>query len=167
MKTKRTLKTLALTLGLAGLMAAAHAAPGGKMGAHGEHNGQAHFERMAKELNLSAEQQTQMKALHEQRMASMKARGEGQKKARDEARQAWAATPPDAAKLEALRQAQVRDFDARSKADLAHRLAVAKILTPEQRQKMQERRGKRGDGPMKRKEGPRGEGQRGGQPKAQ
>jgi len=102
----------------------------------GDHGGAA-MQRMATELGLSADQQAQCKALHEREHAAMKANMAQHKAWAEKEHAAWAAPQLDEKQLETLRQEEVQWFDAMSKQRLAHDLAMAKILTPEQRAKMQ------------------------------
>lgn len=140
MKLRKTLTTVVLGLGLSALAVAASAAPDDK---HADKKSGDRFERMAKHLELTAEQKAQLQPLHEQRRAAMQERRRNMQELHKNMQSAWTADAVDEQKLETLRQEQVRQFDADSKAQLQHRLAVAKVLTPAQRQKMQERMAKR------------------------
>lgn len=98
--------------------------------------GAPHLEQMAKKLGLNTEQQNQLKALHEKQQAAMQNQRKQNQKLQEERSAAWAAPTLDAARLESLRQQEVLQFEAMSKLRLEHQLAVAKILTPAQRQQM-------------------------------
>ena len=98
--------------------------------------GSPHLDRMAKKLNLTAEQQSQLKALHEKQQAAIKAQRAQTLQLQAERSAAWAAPTLDSARLESLRQQEVKQFEAMSKLRLEHQFALAKILSPEQRQKM-------------------------------
>ena len=108
----------------------------GHMGVAAPHG--ARMEKMAEKLGLSAEQKKQLQALHEQEKAGMQAQREQRQKLQAERSAAWAAPTLDAARLENLRVQEVKMFDAMSRQRLEQQLAMAKILTPEQRQKMAE-----------------------------
>ena len=95
-----------------------------------------HWNKMSKQLALTPAQQEQMKTLHQSQRQAMQSQMEQRKKLHQDQRAAMQAPALDAAKLEDLRQQELRLHDQTSKQRLEHQLAVAKILTPEQRQKM-------------------------------
>jgi len=136
MKVRIWTSTLALAAALLGIPALVQACP--DMGG-GARDGAAmpHMEKMAQKIGLSAAQQAQMKALHDQHRAAMQENREQSKKLQAERSAAWAAPTLDAARLENLRVQEVKLFDAMSRQRLEHQLAVAIILSPEQRQAMQ------------------------------
>ena len=96
-----------------------------------------HMKRMAQKMGLDATQQAQMNALHEQQRTAMQEHREQSKKLQAERSAAWAAPTLDAARLESLRVQEVKLFETMSRQHLEHQLAMAKILSPEQRQAMQ------------------------------
>lgn len=142
MKTRIWTSALAVAATVLGLSTAAQAQPW--MGQGQEHDGMhmaqkagaPHVEHMAKKLGLNTEQQNQLKALHEKQRAAMQSQRKQNQKLQEERSAAWAAPTLDAARLESLRQEEVQQFEAMSKLRLEHQLAVAKILTPAQRQQM-------------------------------
>jgi|GEM_PF-4712732 len=119
MKTNRSLLILAAAFAAACFVPAVQAQPEGKprreRPPHGE-RADAMRDHMAKALNLTAEQQSQIKAIHEkereQRQAIMAAAGEDRAQVRE--------------KMKALREATVQQVDA--------------VLTPEQQVKARELR---------------------------
>jgi Spy/CpxP family protein refolding chaperone len=146
MKPRIWTSTLALAATVLGLSAAVQAQPW--MGQNPAHNDMrmmhptgaaGHWEQMAKKLGLSSEQEGQIKALHEKQQAAMKAQREQSQQLQAERSAAWAAPTLDAARLESLRQQEVKQFEAMSKLRLEQQLALAKILTPAQRQQMAEK----------------------------
>lgn len=142
MKTRIWTSALAVAATVLGLNTAVQAQPW--MGQGQDHGnmrmaqkaGAPHLEQMAKKLGLSAEQQAQLKALHEKQQAAMKTQHEESQKLQAERSAAWAAPTLDSARLESLRQQEVKQFEAMSKLRLEHQLAVAKILTSAQRLQM-------------------------------
>ena len=98
-------------------------------------------EKMMSELNLTAEQQTKMKALKESSKAGLKDKKKAMRAAREDLGNALKGTASDAdvrKKFEALSKLQ----DEFAKARFEHVLAVRAILTPEQRAKFHEMKGK-------------------------
>ena len=140
MKNRFWTSSLAIFATILGLSTAVQAYPW--MEHHADHGsmqqkqGSPHLDRMAKKLNLSAEQQSQLKALHEKQQAAINAQRAQTLQLQAERSAAWAAPTLDSARLESLRQQEVKQFEAMSKLRLAHQFALAKILSPEQRQKM-------------------------------
>ena len=140
MKNRFWTSSLAIFATILGLSTAVQAYPW--MEHHANHGsmqqkqGSPHLDRMAKKLNLSAEQQSQLKALHEKQQAAIKAQRAQTLQLQAERSAAWAAPTLDSARLESLRQQEVKQFEAMSKLRLEHQFALAKILSPEQRQKM-------------------------------
>lgn len=136
MKARIWTSSMALAAALLGFTVVAQAHPG--MMEHEVHEGRTmpHMQQMAQKMGLSAEQQKQLQALHDKQQTAMQANREQSKKLREERSAAWSAPTLDAARLENLRLQEVKLFDAMSRQRLEHRLAVANILTPEQRQKM-------------------------------
>ena len=140
MKNRFWTSSLAIFATILGLSTAVQAYPW--MEHHADHGsmqqkqGSPHLDRMAKKLNLSAEQQSQLKALHEKQQATIKAQRAQTLQLQAERSAAWAAPTLDSARLESLRQQEVKQFEAMSKLRLEHQFALAKILSPEQRQKM-------------------------------
>ena len=78
-----------------------------------------------------------MRTLQLSQRQAMQSQMEQRQKLRQEQKVAMQAPVPDRAKLEGLRQQELRLHDQASKQRMEHHLAVAAILTPEQRQKMQ------------------------------
>ena len=140
MKNRFWTSSLAIFATILGLSTAVQAYPW--MEHHADHGsmqqkqGSPHLDRMAKKLNLTAEQQSQLKALHEKQQAAIKAQRAQTLQLQAERSAAWAAPTLDSARLESLRQQEVKQFEAMSKLRLEHQFALAKILSPEQRQKM-------------------------------
>ena len=128
--------SLALAAALLGFSAIAQAHPDMSSMA-GRAESVPHIQKMAQRIGLSAGQQEQLQVLHDKRKMAMQAQREQSKKLQQERSAAWAANTLDAARLESLRLQEVKLFDTTSRERLEHRLAVAKVLTPEQRQKMQ------------------------------
>lgn len=116
----------------------AQAAPWGhddKDGARAEQ----HWNKMSKSLALTPAQQEQMKTLRQKQRQAMQSMMEQRKKLHQEQIAAMQAPTPDRVKLENLRQQELRLHDQASKQRLEHQLAMAQILTPEQRKKMAEK----------------------------
>ncbi len=140
MKNRFWTSSLAIFATILGLSTAVQAYPW--MEHHANHGsmqqkqGSPHLDRMAKKLNLTAEQQSQLKALHEKQQAAIKAQHAQTLQLQAERSAAWAAPTLDSARLESLRQQEIKQFEAMSKLRLEHQFALAKILSPEQRQKM-------------------------------
>lgn len=142
MKARIWTSALALAATILGLSTTVQAQPW--MGQGSEHHGMRmtqkagspHLEQMAKKLGLSTEQQEQLKTLHEKQQAAMQSQRQQNQKLQEERSAAWAAPTLDAARLESLRQQEVQQFETMSRLRLEHQLAVAKILTPAQRQQM-------------------------------
>lgn len=145
MKVRNWTSAMALGAALLGFTAFAQAHGDMGHGSMGGESGPRHIEKMAQKIGLTAAQQEQLKALNEKQRAAAKANREERKKLQAERSAAWTAPTLDAARLESLRQQEVKLFDAISRQRLEHQLAVAKILTPEQRQKMAQWRMKRHD----------------------
>jgi Spy/CpxP family protein refolding chaperone len=142
MKTRIWTSVLAIAATVLGLSATAQAQPWMEQNAgHSDmpmahKSGDPHLAQMAKKLGLSAEQQKQIQALHAGQQDAMRSQREQSKKLQAARSAAWAAATLDAARLEDLRQQEIKQFDAMSKLRLEHQLALAKILTPTQRQQM-------------------------------
>ena len=140
MKNRFWTSSLAIFATILGLSTAVQAYPW--MEHHANHGsmqqkqGSPHLDRMAKKLHLTAEQQSQLKALHAKQQAAIKAQRAQTLQLQAERSAAWAAPTLDSARLESLRQQEVKQFEAMSKLRLEHQFALAKILSPEQRQKM-------------------------------
>ena len=129
-------KTFAGLLLATALAAGAAQAESWKHGDKDTARAEQHWNKMTKKLALTPAQQEQMKTLHQSQRQAMQSQMEQRKKLRQDQRAAMQAPVLDAAKLEDLRQQELRLHDQASKQRLEHQLAVAKILTPEQRQKM-------------------------------
>lgn len=129
-------KTFAGLLLAAALATGAAQAESWKHGNKDTARSEQHWNKMSKKLALTPAQQEQMKTLHQSQRQAMQSQMEQRKKLRQDQRAAMQAPVLDAAKLEDLRQQELRLHDQTSKQRLEHQLAVAKILTPEQRQKM-------------------------------
>lgn len=135
----------ALAIAGAALVATAQAGTGRGKGWHGEGPNPAVLKQ---ELGLTDEQAAQVQKLHQERRTQAIRRRADIQIARIELEQALEAATIDekvvAAKVQTLTQLQADAVKAR----VDQRLAVAKLLTPEQRQKMkelrQEHRGRRG-----------------------
>ena len=142
MKPRIWTSALALAATVLGLSTAVHAHPWEGPGfAQGDmrmaqKSGAPHLEQMAKKLGLSSAQQSQLQALHDKQQAAMQSQREQNQKLQAERSAAWASPTLDAARLESLRQQELQQWDAMGKLRLEHQLAVAKILTPAQRQQM-------------------------------
>ena len=116
----------------------AQAAPWG----HGDKDdarAEQHWSKMSKSLALTPTQQAQMKTLRQNQRQGMQSMMEQRKKLHQEQMAAMQAPTPDRVKLESLRQQELRLHDQASKQRLDNQLAMAQILTPEQRQKMAEK----------------------------
>ena len=129
-------KTFAGLLLATALAAGAAQAESWKHGDKDTARAEQHWNKMTKKLALTPAQQEQMKTLHQSQRQAMQSQMEQRKKLRQDQRAAVQAPVLDAAKLEDLRQQELRLHDQASKQRLEHQLAVAKVLTPEQRQKM-------------------------------
>ena len=129
-------KTFAGLLLATALAAGAAQAESWKHGDKDTARAEQHWNKMTKKLALTPAQQEQMKTLHQSQRQAMQSQMEQRKKLRQDQRAAMQAPVLDAAKLEDLRQQELRLHDQASKQRLEHQLAVAKVLTPEQRQKM-------------------------------
>ncbi len=129
-------KTFAGLLLATALAAGAAQAESWKHGDKDTARAEQHWNKMTKKLALTPAQQEQMKTLHQSQRQAMQSQMEQRKKLRQEQRATMQAPVLDAAKLEDLRQQELRLHDQASKQRLEHQLAVSKILTPEQRQKM-------------------------------
>lgn len=101
-------------------------------------NGERHMERMARELNLTKEQQAKAKAMREKREPAMKAQMEKMKPLHEELRKLLEAEKVDLAavksKLQAISAVQVE----MRMLHIQGRLEFESILTAEQKAKMRE-----------------------------
>ncbi len=174
---KRTLATavmamiaaLALTLSGAALAQHGHGDHGGAgMGMHGGGGGMmGHPERMGRMmdhmldgLNATDAQRSQIKQIAQAAATDMKAQREGNRALHEKAMQIFAAPNVDAAAAEQIRQQMLAQHDQMSKRTLQAMLDASKVLTPEQRAKLGERRKQRSDtlrDRMKRMQGERRE----------
>ena len=161
--TPRPLRLLAATLVLAavgGLASTADAAPppGGMgdpmmmMAAPG------HLDRMLDDVNATADQRTQVKAIMDAARTDLKAQHDAGRALGDQAMQLFTQPSVDARQAEALRQQMLSQHDQASKRMLQAMLDVSRVLTPDQRQQlgqkmaqrrtmMMERHGGMGDKP--------------------
>ncbi len=168
--------TLLAAIGVSAWAQAAPPAPGmeGGMHGHGMHGGMGggmmfggspeHMGRMIDHmldgLNASDAQRTQIKQIATQAAADMKAQAEAGRDLRQRGMQIFAAPTVDANAAEQLRQQMLQQQDQMSRRVTQAMVAVANVLTPEQRAKVGERmkdRQARMDERMKRMEhdGPR------------
>ena len=163
--TRSPIRRMVATLVLAasgGLVLAAHAAPpppggmGGPMmmmmGAPG------HLDRMLDEVNATADQRTQVKAIMDAARSDLKAQHEAGRALGDQSMQLFTQPTVDARQAEVLRQQMLAQHDQVSKRMLQAMLDVSRVLTPDQRQQlgqkmaqrrtmMMERHGGMGDKP--------------------
>jgi len=164
--TPRPLRLLAATLVLAavgGLASTADAAPppGGMDGMGGPMMMMAapgHLDRMLDDLNATADQRTQVKAIMDAARTDLKSQHDAGRALGDQAMQLFTQPSVDARQAEALRQQMLTQHDQASKRMLQAMLDVSRVLTPEQRQQlgqkmaqrrtmMMERHGGMGDKP--------------------
>jgi Spy/CpxP family protein refolding chaperone len=141
----RMILTGIATLAVAGAALVAAAQPGGGRG-RGRHGDGPNPAVLKQELGLSDEQSAQLQKLRQEERKQAIRRRADMEIARMELEQALDAATVDekvvAAKVQALTQLQAAALKAR----VDHRLAIGKLLTPEQREKMkqlkQEHRGR-------------------------
>jgi Spy/CpxP family protein refolding chaperone len=166
--TSRPLRKLVTTLVLAagsGLVLATGAPPPphGSMGGMGGPmmmmGMPGHVDHMLDEVNATAEQRTQVKAIMDAARSDLKTPHDAGRALGDQAMQLFTQPNVDARQAEALRQQMLVQHDQASKRMLQAMLDLSRVLTPEQRQllgqKMTERRatmmerhgGHRADGP--------------------
>ena len=161
--TPRPLRLLAATLVLAaagGLALTADAAPpaGGMGGPMMMMAAPGHLDRMLDDLNATADQRTQVKAIMDAARTDLKAQHDAGRALGDQAMQLFTQPSVDARQAEALRLQMLSQHDQASKRMLQAMLDVSRVLTPEQRQQlgqkmaqrrtmMMERHGGMGDKP--------------------
>jgi Spy/CpxP family protein refolding chaperone len=137
-----TLGTILLVMGIAANVFAYRGGSGGM----GPGYGYAMDERMAAGLNLTAEQTAQVRSLREVQLKEIQPLQNKLNGKRSELRLLWLQQPPDQGKITAA------DREIRTLRDLlqdkrtSHRLAIFKILTPEQQTKLQAYNAGRGYG---------------------
>jgi protein CpxP len=134
--------TAALVLAVAGgATQMAQAMPGGHHG--GQHGGPMMHGRMLQSVGATAEQQTRIQDIMKAARTDVRKLHEDAGDMRGQGAQLLAAPTIDARAVEALRQKRVALHDAVSKRMTQAMVDAATVLTPEQRQKMAERIGKR------------------------
>ncbi len=97
------------------------------------------IDHMLDGLNASDAQRTQIKQIAVQAAADLKAQAEAGRGLRQRAMQIFTAPTVDAAAAEQLRQQTLQQHDQMSRRITQAMLAVANVLTPEQRAKIGER----------------------------
>lgn len=102
-----------------------------------------HAERLLDSVKATPEQRSQVKALVQAAMSDMKAQRESGKALRQRDAELFSAPNVDARAVEALRQQKLAQMDQASKRMMQLRLDVARVLTPEQRKQLTERRSAR------------------------
>lgn len=102
-------------------------------------------DRMLDGLNATDAQRTQIKQITQAGAAEMKTQFEAGRALREKGMQLMSAPTIDAAAVEALRQQMLAQHDQMSKNMTQTMVAVANVLTPEQRAKFAERMKMRGD----------------------
>lgn len=112
---------------------AAHARMHGGDGAGMEMRG---FERMLDRAQATPEQRAQIRKIMESAHADLRAGGEAGRAQRGKMAELLAQPEIDAAAVEAARQQQVARHDAASKRMTQAMVEAARVLTPEQRQKL-------------------------------
>jgi Spy/CpxP family protein refolding chaperone len=100
-------------------------------------------------LNLTAEQQSQFNKLRETQFKEMVPLQTQMAAKRDALRKLWLEPNPDKAKIAAAQKEMNAVRDQMQEKMTTHRLDAAKILTPEQKEKMKSYAGNRGFGPAK------------------
>ncbi|MGV3523958.1 MAG: Spy/CpxP family protein refolding chaperone [Candidatus Sericytochromatia bacterium] len=122
--------------------APAQAAERGPSGHHGQSDGKDHGLMFLRGLQLTDAQRTELKALHADLRTQMQARKPAMQENMAQLKQAFLSERFDAAAV----KAQLRSAHARNSADMApkmatHLIRVYQLLTPEQRQQVEERLG--------------------------
>jgi protein CpxP len=137
--------TATLVIAAAALLttAPASARPDGGMGMHGGIGGgmglpmhPGHLERLLEGVNASAEQKTQIRGILQTLRSDMKAQRQGGQGLHEQAGQVFSAPNVDARAVEALRQQMLARHDAASKRTMQAMIDVARVLSPEQRNKL-------------------------------
>lgn len=123
-----------------------HGGPG--MGMHGGPGmrmpgGGLYMERMLDQVNATAEQRTQIRALMQAARDDVRKIHEGAAALREQSRQLWSQPNIDANAAEALRKQQLAVHDQVSQRMLRARLDASAVLSPEQRKLMAERMAQR------------------------
>jgi Spy/CpxP family protein refolding chaperone len=143
------MKELAVTLGtillVMGIAANAFAYRGGSGGMSAGY-GYAIDDRMAASLNLTAEQTAQIRSLREVQLKEIQPLQNKLYSKRSELKLLWLQQSPDEGKIKAIDQ-EIRSLrDQLQDKRTGHRLAIFKILTPEQQTKLQAYAAGRGSG---------------------
>jgi periplasmic protein CpxP/Spy len=102
-----------------------------------------HTERLLDSVKATPEQRSQVKALLQAAMSDMKDQREAGKALRQRDAELFSAPNVDARAVETLRQQKLAQMDQASKRMMQLRLDVARVLTPEQRKQLAERRSAR------------------------
>jgi Spy/CpxP family protein refolding chaperone len=115
-------------------------------------------ERMLHGLNATEAQTTQIQQIARAAAQDLQSQREAHRSLREQLRQAWSQPTVDANAVEALRQQQIALMDQRSKRMSQAMLEISRVLTPEQRTQLAERRAQRHQHMHERGgKGPRGE----------
>jgi protein CpxP len=143
---------LVAVLGTLTLSAWAQPGPGGHRGGHAMHGGGAGMmfsgrglDRMLDSVNASTEQRAQIKQIAERARADLKAQHETGRAGREQMMKLFTAPVVDANAVEALRQQNMQRHDQASRRMTQAMVEASRVLTPEQRQQLAERAGKRRD----------------------
>jgi len=150
----KTTKVMAVTVAVAMVLSAACAYAGeGWGGQKSEADMKKHFDKMAEDLKLTAEQKAALEKQREETGPKMKAIREKQQVSREQLRDELAKATPDKAKLAAIVEDLKNLTGEQMQMKIDKVLAMKKVLTPEQSAKMKgimeekkkEFKGKRGD----------------------
>jgi periplasmic protein CpxP/Spy len=113
------------------------------MGGSPEHMAR-RMDHMLDGLNATDAQRAQIKQIAAAAAADMKTQHAAHQTLREKSQSIFAAPTVDAAAAESVRQQMLAQHDATSRRMLETRLAIANVLTPEQRAKLAERQKERG-----------------------
>lgn len=143
---------LVAVLGTLTLSAWAQPGAGGHRGGHGMHGGGAGMmfsgrglDRMLDSVNASTEQRAQIKQIAERARADLKTQHEASRANREQMMKLFTAPVVDANAVEAARQQNMQRHDQASRRMTQAMVEASRVLTPEQRQQLADRAGKRRD----------------------
>ncbi len=124
----------------------------GDRGGPGMHSGGAGMmfsgrglDRMLDSVNATAEQRAQIKQIAERARADLKAQHETSRAGREQMMKLFTAPVVDANAVEAARQQNMQRHDQASRRVAQAMVEASRVLTPEQRQQLADRAGKRRD----------------------
>ena len=134
---------IAMTIGMLMVLgtASAWACPGGR-GGHGHRGGPGMHGKMMEELNLTAEQKKEIDQLHEEMRAEAEPLKEKMRALRDKMHDLWSQDSPDEDAIMALQREKSAIHLQLSELRTEMKLDMMEILTPEQRAKFKEMKGK-------------------------